>query len=200
MYRFYLASIDMLPGVILMIPIYWLLNRVYFRNAKKSILYCLFSCYLSVIYVLVGLPNVTYIRPEFNVNLVPIIGMIEDWKNSILNIMLFIPLGMMLPILWSKFRLQKNSLFFGFGASLTIELLQILTFRITDVNDLITNTVGTYLGFLGYQILLNNSVKSKHMVNEENTRELRFLLVIVFAVMFFVYPFVSSALWDMILQ
>lgn len=200
MYRFYLAAVDMLPGALILMPVFLLLNRVYFHDWRKSICYFMFSCYLSVVYVLVGMPNVIYMRPELNLNLIPIIGMIEDFKNSILNILLFIPLGTMMPILWNKFRSQRNTLLFGLGVSLAIELLQMLTFRATDVNDLITNTLGTYLGFLCAQILLNRSVKLRQMVNEKNTRELGFLLAIVFMVMFLVYPFVSSALWDFVLQ
>ena len=195
MYRFYLAAVDMLPGAILLIPIYWFLNRVYFRNARKSILYCLFSCYLSVVYVLVGMPNITYIRPEINLNLIPIIGLIDDWKNSILNILLFIPLGAALPFLWNKYRQLKNTLLFGFSVSLAIELLQMLTFRATDVNDLITNTLGTYLGFLVTKCLLK-----KHPQAETGHRkEAGIVIAVVLLVMFFIYPYVSSALWDLIL-
>lgn len=199
MYRFYLAAIDILPAALLLAPAYLILNKAYFHNSRKSIFYFLFSCYLSVIYILVGLPNVTYIRPEPNMNLIPLVGIIDDWKNSILNVLLFVPMGMMLPILWSKFRQKKNTLLFGFGTSLTIELLQMLTFRVTDVNDLITNTLGTYLGFLFLQSVLHRSAKLKHMVNDGDSRELGILLAVVLIVMFFVYPFASSALWDLIL-
>ena len=76
MYRFYLAAVDMLPGILILAPLYWVLNKAYFHDARKSFLYFIFSCYLSVVYVLVGMPNVTYIRPEINLNLIPIIGMI----------------------------------------------------------------------------------------------------------------------------
>ena len=194
MYRFYLAAVDMLPAALLLAPVYLVLNKAYFHNARKSILYFLFAGYLSVLYVLVGLPNVTYIRPEINLNLVPIIGMIEDWKNSILNILLFIPLGVALPVLWNKFRSKKNSVLFGFAVSFVIELLQILTYRATDINDLITNTLGTYLGFLCAKCLLK-----KHQIAGENrTREAGIVTLSVLLVMFFVYPFVSSALWDLI--
>ena len=196
MYRFYLAAVDMLPAALLLAPVYLVLNKAYFHNARKSILYFLFAGYLSVLYVLVGLPNVTYIRPEINLNLVPIIGMIEDWKNSILNILLFIPLGVALPVLWNKFRSKKNSVLFGFAVSFVIELLQILTYRATDINDLITNTLGTYLGFLCAKCLLK-----KHQIAGENkTREAGIVTLSVLLVMFFVYPFVSSALWDLILS
>lgn len=195
MYRFYLAAVDMLPGTVILVPVFWLLNRVYFHNPRKSILYCLFACYLAVVYVLVGLPNVTYIRIELNLNLIPVVGMIDDWKNSILNILLFVPLGIMLPILWRKFRNLKNALLFGFLMSCAIELLQILTYRTTDVNDLITNTLGTFLGFHCIKLLGRNI----RLTEENKNCEMIIVLSIVTLVMFFVYPFVSAALWDSIL-
>ena len=195
MYRFYLAAADLLPGILILAPVYWVLNKVYFHNAGKSFFYFLLSCYLSIVYVLVGIPNVTYIRPEVNLNLIPIIGMIDDWKNGILNILLFVPLGMMMPVLWNSFRTQKNTLFFGFGTSLAIELLQMLTFRATDVNDLITNTCGTYLGFLCTAFLL----RKKPVQAVGRNEEIGIVFAVVLLVMFFVYPFVSSALWDYIL-
>ena len=198
MYRFYLAAIDMLPGVLLLIPLYWLLNRVYFRNAGNSIIYCLFSCYLSVVYVLVGLPNVTYIRPEVNLNLIPIAGMIDDWKNSILNILLFVPLGLALPILWCRFKNAGRTVCFGFAMSLSIELLQVLTYRATDVNDLITNTCGTYLGFLCANVLQKRFSDLRKIAQDKNS-ELGIVLAIVLLVMFFVYPYLSAALWDWII-
>ena len=200
MYRFYLAAVDMLPAFLILAPVFLLLNQLYYRNLQKSICYFLFSCYLSVVYVLVGMPNITYIRPEVNLNLVPVIGMIHDWKNSILNVLLFIPMGAMLPILWDKYRHLKNTLLFGCAVSATIEFSQMLTFRATDVNDLITNTLGSVLGYLCMQFLVRKSVKLKRMANNENTTELVFLLAVVLITMFFVYPFISSVLWDMILQ
>ena len=195
MYRFYLAAIDLLPAILLLIPLYWILNRVYFHNAKTSFFYLVFSCYLAVVYVLVGLPNVTYIRPEVNLNLIPIIGIINDWKSSLLNILLFIPFGMMLPVLWKAFGRMYRTLLFGFTASLTIELLQILTFRATDVNDLITNTLGTALGF----ICVNNFHRSKQISKETTSMDAVIVIAAVLLVMFFLYPFVSTALWNFVL-
>lgn len=200
MYRFYLAVIDMLPGAILFVPIYCILNKFYFQNARKSILYFLFSCYLSVVYVLVGLPNVTYIRPELNLNLIPLVDMIGDWKNSILNVVLFIPLGIMLPLLWNKFKTLKCTLLFGFGMSLAIELLQTLTFRATDVNDLITNTFGALFGFLCAKVLLQSFPSTKGIADIAKIKDLLLLLMIMLTVMFFLYPFVSAALWDLLLS
>ena len=195
MYRLYLAIADMLPGVLILAPVYWILNSVYFHNARKSFFYFLFSCYLSAVYVLVGMPNITYIRPEANLNLIPILGIIDDWKNSILNILLFVPLGVMLPVLWNKFRQQTNTLLFAFATSFAIELLQMLTYRTSDVNDLITNTLGAYLGFHCVKRLIKN-----HTIQEADyLKDAGIVIAAVVLVMFFVYPFVSSALWDFIL-
>lgn len=195
MYRFYLAAIDLLPAILLLIPLYWILNRVYFHNAKTSFFYLVFSCYLAVVYVLVGLPNVTYIRPEVNLNLIPIIGISNEWQSSLLNILLFVPLGMMLPILWKVFRKMLRTLLFGFTASLTIELLQMLTFRATDVNDLITNTVGTALGF----ICINAFHRNKQIAEETASTDAVIVIAAVLLVMFFLYPFASTALWNFVL-
>lgn len=200
MYRFYLAAVDMLPGTVLLAPVYYILNKKYFHSTKKSILYFLFSCYLSVVYVLVGLPNVTYIRPEINLNLIPFIGMVEDFKNSVLNVLLFIPLGITLPILWNKFKAHKSTIHFGFGMSLTIELLQALTFRATDVNDLITNTLGTVLGYFCANALLKKFPALKQIAGNTANKDVILVLLIVLLLMFFAYPFISAALWNLILS
>lgn len=188
-----------MPAAVLVIPFYWIMNLLYFHNSRKSVFYCLLSCYLGVVYVLVGLPTVTYIRPEMNLNLIPILPMAEDLKNSVLNVILFVPFGMMLPLGWRKFQEKYHAVGFSFGISLFIELLQMLTFRATDVNDLITNTVGASLGYLAIMPVIKKNPKIAGLVAEENSSGIYSVLLITFGIMFFVYPFVSAALWDFIL-
>ena len=196
MYRIYLAAVDMLPAALLLIPFFWLFNQLSIRNIRKCIAYYLFACYISVVYVLVGLPNITYMRVELNLNLIPFVGMPDDWKNSILNVLLFIPLGILLPLLWDNYKSCRHTVLFGFAMSLTIELLQILTYRTTDVNDLITNTLGAYLGYLSADAFLR-----KHRpTGENNICDLFVIFAVVLLAMFFLYPFVSAALWDYILS
>jgi glycopeptide antibiotics resistance protein len=72
--------------------------------------------------------------------------------------------------------------------------MQMLTFRATDVNDLITNTFGTFLGFCFSKRLFKRKSEAGN-----STGEAVMVIGIVLLVMFFVYPFVSSALWDFIL-
>jgi len=61
------------------------------------------------------------------------------------------PLGFLLPTIWPHFRKMKNTVCAGFFFSLAIELSQLLNNRITDIDDLFTNTLGAMVGYLLYR-------------------------------------------------
>lgn len=72
------------------------------------------------------------------------------WRGMCLNVALFVPLGILLR------RLPRHrALWLGFAASLTIEVTQLtanfgtapFVYRIFDVDDLMTNTMGTLVGW-----------------------------------------------------
>ena len=200
MFRFLLAGVDVVPAAIVLVPVFLILHwTVYRRHLRKSVLYCLFSLYLAAVFSLVGIPNVTYVRMEMNLNLIPLLGMVEDFSNCVLNILLFIPLGFFLPVLWEKFRKKHLTVMFGFGMSLLIELLQIFTFRATDVNDLITNGFGTLVGFLIADCAIGKYPAIRDAVNEKRTKDLYFVWLMAFLVMFFIHPILSPLIWDSIL-
>ena len=195
MIRVYLAFVDIVPAAVVLIPIFMILyGTVYSRNTQKSLSCCLFCLYLWAVFSLVGIPNILYFRPEINLNLIPFYGIVEDLKNSILNIALFVPLGCFLPVLWSRFRKPASVVFFGLGLSVFIEVLQMLTFRATDVNDLITNVLGTVIGFFIIKPFLKRFPESG-----KGSREVYILTGLSFAVMFFLHPILSPLIWDRIL-
>lgn len=86
---------------------------------------------------------------------------ISNWgelKNIILNIMLFIPFGYLLPCLFPRL-CWWQVIPLGFGFSLCIELLKLLTrLGFADVDDLINNTLGATLGWIAYRMFLNEKV------------------------------------------
>jgi glycopeptide antibiotics resistance protein len=97
-------------------------------------------------------------------NLIPLITLtFQDLKTSLLNILLFVPFGFGLPFI-TGFH-WKKIIAIGMLVSIAIELLQLITgllakmtFRITDVNDVIFNTLGVaigYLLFVGFSRLTN---------------------------------------------
>ena len=192
MYRFFLIAVDIVPAAVVLIPLFVILYVTAFKqNLTKSCMYCLFCLYLSAVFSLVGIPNVLYVRPELNLNLIPFLGIIDDLKNSLLNILLFIPLGFLLPLLWEPYRKISRTIFFGLIFSMTIELLQMLTFRATDVNDLITNTSGALIGFF-----LAAPVLRKVSAAAQGKKDVYMLLAVSFGVMFFLHPFLSPLIWD----
>lgn len=155
MQRILFAAGEILPAACILLPVYGLLQKSRFRDFRKTAAYYIFSLYLCAVYALVGLPNIAYVRFELRGNLIPFLGMINGLRDYILNILLFVPLGIFLPLLWNHYRTMKHTLLFGFGMSFAIELLQICTYRASDVNDLITNTAGVLLGYGLSKILLH---------------------------------------------
>lgn len=194
MYRLLLAGLDAAVASILLIPVFLILNHLFFHNRKKAALYTVFAIYLAGVYLVVGLPNVTYVRLEPNFNFIPFLDMFSDPSGVILNIVLFIPLGFFMAILWKSFQRIIPNLLFGFCVSLCIEFLQIFTFRATDVNDLITNTFGSLIGWSIGWILLK-LFPTLSCDGEKTDRVIVFGAV--FCIMFFVYPFFSPLLWDL---
>lgn len=69
--------------------------------------------------------------------------------NIIGNVVVFIPVGILIPLISVKFRRFKSTVILGFTTSLTIEILQFLFAegRRMDVDDLILNTLGVAIGW-----------------------------------------------------
>lgn len=82
------------------------------------------------------------------------------------NILLFIPLGILLPYLWFGFRRIICCAAAGLFFSLIIEICQFITKRgYFQIDDIITNCAGTILGYGVFAIckLLLDSIKNKKM-------------------------------------
>lgn len=162
--------LDLLP----VIPVVLLLRLgVYFYHRKKGrkttalheigvILFVLF---------LAGLASVTVsldflFRGEFavrgEISLRPFQTIMIYWNRGTAselliniwgNIGMFVPIGFCVPLLWEKRRAFSWALLCGFGVSFLVEFLQLFSFRTTDVDDLILNTLGACLGWLVFALL-----------------------------------------------
>ena len=73
-------------------------------------------------------------------------------RNLVGNVIIFIPLGFLLPILIERFRKLIVILLVSFAFSLLFETIQLLFSMLGsfDVDDLILNTFGALLGYLGF--------------------------------------------------
>ena len=192
MYRIYSTGIETAAASAILIPILFLYHIFIFHNIKKTAAYILFSLYLAAICFLVGFPNIAGMRIVLSHNFIPLRGMLTDITNSYLNVLLFIPLGIFVPCLWPEYRSMMKTVGLGLMTSLGIEILQIFTFRATDINDVITNVAGTMIGYLIGKLIINRFPQLNWLGCKE--RELYLLYVTVGVVMFFSQPFIQSVL------
>lgn len=195
MYQFFFALLEAAIASLLLIPCFSLLERFRFQPSGTTVCYALFAIYLSGVYAVAGLPNVLHIRFDPRFNWEPFRYMFSDGKGSLLNVALFVPMGLFLPLLWQAFRNPVKLTFFGFLVSLMIEFLQIFTRRATDVNDLITNTVGSLAGWL--LAMLAGAVFP--VLRRDNRKsDLWVIFAITAGIMFFLHPILSAFMWMLI--
>ncbi len=138
------------------------------KHGKQTILchavkYAFLGCCLSIVRltVLWRIPQFDF-RPEyFMYNFRPFDwiwneytmgfgGMIEQ---LILNIMMFIPLGLLLPLAIKRTRKFHITALVIFTTTLSIELLQLFMGRSCDIDDVIMNFTGGVLGYLIFMLL-----------------------------------------------
>ncbi|MBO1300971.1 MULTISPECIES: VanZ family protein [unclassified Enterococcus] len=103
-----------------------------------------------------------------NINLVPFIDGINT--GYILNIICFIPIGFLCPLISPTYRKFSYSLLFGFCTSLLIELSQLFTVaRATDIDDLTSNVLGMILGYCLIQVILKMFNHSSNKILDKTT-------------------------------
>ena len=93
----------------------------------------------------------------------------RTWRFIILNILMFIPLGVLLPLLDNKFRKFKWTFVVALLATLIIETLQFLTgFGIFDSDDLFNNVLGAVIGYgfvmIAFTLLKKEKNKRKKLL------------------------------------
>lgn len=183
--------ITVISSSFLLIPTYFGMYMLKFRDIRRMFLYYLFSLYLCVVYWLTGPPDITYFRWDPGVSMIPLRDMVGDLRSTVLNIAMFLPLGIGLPLLWKKYGSFSKTVIFGLLTSLGIEVAQLFTYRATDINDLLTNVTGTALGYFVYK-----AVFRKPHTQEKDHAPL--LLLISCIVMFFAEPFVYNVFYRLI--
>ena len=90
-----------------------------------------------------------------------------DFGEIIMNVIIFVPLGIYAGILFKRWNFGKN-VFFFFLSSLFLEALQfILRVGAFDITDTITNTLGGIIGLLIFKAIekvFKNNVKAQKFI------------------------------------
>ena len=79
---------------------------------------------------------------------------VVEWRNIILNILMFVPIGFLVPLMFPKIRSFLKVTLTGLGMTLLIEGIQLLGKQgIFEADDILDNTLGTMIGY-GIYVLL----------------------------------------------
>ncbi|ENQ3081323.1 VanZ family protein [Bacillus cereus] len=173
-----------IPFAFIAIPLIliWVLYRINimkksksFNKPKELFISLFFIYFLMVINLTLFKQAALTLKFDgaINVNLIPFVKTIKMFKNDFTgignalynvvgNILLFIPLGLFVPLLFkNENKLYKIALY-GFVFSLLIEVLQLLTpSNLTDIDDIIFNTLGAVIGYFLYNICIKILHKTK---------------------------------------
>lgn len=131
------------------------------KNKEKIIIYKELLMYSFIIYTLCLFQIVTFqddVSWSSN-NFIPFkeilrynMGSRLFFKNVIGNMILFLPFGFFIS-LYLKEKKPKLTLLITLVTSFSIELVQMIIGRVFDIDDIMLNLLGGYLGYLVYYLL-----------------------------------------------
>lgn len=214
MVRFVSVGIDVVSTAVVLVPVMFILYDTCLKQCspgKRLKLLC-FAFYLSAVCSVTGVPSMNHLVIDLRFNLIPLIDIVNGpmgyVKNTVLNIVMFVPFGFFLPVIWERRYSSLRKVFWtGLGVSAGIEVLQIFTHRLTDVDDLVTNTVGAVLGYYLAKLYVNRRQKKdlegRKAVSEENffrNNELCLIILVVLLIMFLLQPLIAGNIWESVLE
>lgn len=192
-----------ISGYVFMVPVFvlyflWLKKLGRTQSFLHTAAVFVFGYYLFGLLTVTGIGFTSTMTFRPNISWTPFIGMITGPIDTILNIILFVPLGFFLPLLYKKYHHMKTVALTGFLFSLAVEIVQMFGWGSTDINDLITNTVGVCLGYLVYyllsKVLPNNLRKQFQSENVNDMVEVPLFAIYTFIIMVTVQPWVIHSL------
>ncbi len=162
----------MCPVMFLSLPLFIIIRFTIYKMVLKTKINLYHEILLLLLFMFIlGLLSIA-LTGNFNIknfdinriNLIPFKILVETYKEVFINhnlnyfiisflgnIIMFIPIGILIPILFKIKNLTV--IFIGFSLSLFIEINQLFLVRGTDIDDIIFNTLGTTLGLLIYKLL-----------------------------------------------
>lgn len=133
------------------------------HTIRYVVLYAFIGYSLSLLYltILWYYPNITF-HPKYRfLNLKPFIWLSETYdmgtrkmiQQLTLNIGMFVPYGLLLPMVFKKLRNIFMQIIAVFLTTFSIETLQFLIGRSADIDDVIMNCLGGLSGYLCFKII-----------------------------------------------
>lgn len=168
------------------------LRAVYlYKNKKPLILYKELLYLISIIYIMClfyvvtfqdvswSTSNFTLFKEMFRYEF----GTKSFFHNVIGNMLMFIPFGFLISY-FLKLEKPYSIIILSFITSVTIEVTQLLIGRVFDIDDIILNVIGGFIGFLLFYIL---GKIEKHLPNWLKKGWIYSIIMVILIVMAIIY-------------
>lgn len=129
-------------------------------NIRKMLMYGAFICYMVVVVCVTMLRGGVFWQQS---RVMPLFYSYReawnsfaavDWRNIILNILMFVPFGFLLPFLSERFQKFWTTYLAGFLFTLLIESVQLIfKIGVFECDDLMNNFLGAMIGYGCYRIV-----------------------------------------------
>lgn len=189
-----LYFLDLFGGAIVSLPIVLVLAFVFDKEKikRKWFWLILYVLYLNAMLIIIGVPDFNYITWQPTINFIPFQDFcMSNIRGMLLNIVMLVPFGFFLPMYFARYQKWYRTLIAGITTSLLIEIIQLYTFRASDIDDLLMNTLGTVIGFLIAKLFLRHR-KNDHKEDKDWLKLIVINGVVLFVIMFIRYPMMAS--------
>lgn len=149
---------------VIMISILYLPILLVLKKKGKSILrqlsyIGLFSSIFLIVFATILFVPITFHPESYTLNLKPFhwIGTTDSLQQLLVekipNILLFIPFGFFIPIVLKNKRNLYQTILISFGLTFSVEFFQYFIGRSSDIDDIITNLIGSMIGYTLFKLL-----------------------------------------------
>ncbi len=165
--------------ILILLPFYLLLRRPWKRDRKRECVLCIFILFTLALLALALEGTWQFpaqmvrdakwrLSSGYAINLIPFHTIKSFFRhfipgvfmvNIVGNIVMFLPWGFGLPLLWKKRQSVFSIVLFSALLPLFIETTQLFIGRSVDVDDLILNFAGGMIGGLGYLLIRRRTDK-----------------------------------------
>ncbi|MEA4920160.1 MAG: VanZ family protein [Clostridiaceae bacterium] len=170
-----LIAFECLTVILPFLTIFVILNCIYKRKKIlqtkiRFLMLSIFAVYIFAVFYVTGVGTIfDLLRYGIDIkadqiNLLPFSQDI-DVVAYLLNVLLFLLFGILLPFIWPNMNGLKCTVYSGISISLLIEISQLLNNRRTDIDDLLLNTLGSLIGYLLFMMFAHSTKRTIQPVN-----------------------------------
>ena len=183
---------EIYPMMIICCILIIITRLIYIKKSKKEfilykeLIYLGFMIYMMLLFRIVTFQDVNY--SDFNI--IPFkemfryeIGSKLFFKNVVGNMLMFIPYGFFISYI-----LKENTpwsiIILSLFASFTIEITQYRIGRVFDIDDIMLNLIGGFLGYILYFIILKIKDKLPNSLQKISVYNIIVLLIVILILLY----------------